>query len=236
MISRTILMMLVWRIGIGSPNNSLIDILLHSCHFYAWYFIDITRRNSLLVTHGGWKVNSDHASVQLSSAHQQGQLLFPFFLIHQGKCQDSEWNQSRAISICHENPCLSQLVRYDLWDWRVHQVQLSPWISSAASLSLHLNESRFQFSFNSKLTETFSYFFIDWAERYFLFILKGWHFHWSESFDLVIDRFCMQGQYMNHVKALLEFPFTDLLCVQILLLSSYSLNYHKYSNSSFKWF
>ena len=34
-ISHTILMTLVWRIGIGSPNNSLIDILIHSCHFYA---------------------------------------------------------------------------------------------------------------------------------------------------------------------------------------------------------
>ena len=37
--------------GIRSINNPLIDILLYSHHFYAWYCIDIVRRNSLLVTH-----------------------------------------------------------------------------------------------------------------------------------------------------------------------------------------
>ena len=37
--------------GIRLINNPLIDILLYSHHFYAWYCIDIVRRNSLLVTH-----------------------------------------------------------------------------------------------------------------------------------------------------------------------------------------
>ena len=38
--------------GIGSTNNPPIDVFLYSHHYYAWYCIDIVRRNSLLVTHG----------------------------------------------------------------------------------------------------------------------------------------------------------------------------------------
>ena len=40
-VCHTILVMLVWRIGIGSINNPLLDILLYSHHFYAWYCIEI---------------------------------------------------------------------------------------------------------------------------------------------------------------------------------------------------
>ena len=42
----------VGEFGIGSTYNLLIDIFLHSHHLSAWYYIDIVRRNSVLVTHG----------------------------------------------------------------------------------------------------------------------------------------------------------------------------------------
>ena len=48
----TILMMSTREFGIGSTDNPLIDNLLYSHHFYAWYCTDIIRRNSLLITHG----------------------------------------------------------------------------------------------------------------------------------------------------------------------------------------
>ena len=54
--------------GIGSTNNPLIDILLYSHHFYAWYCIDIVRRNSLLVTHGS-------SFVSLQGAWRMGELV-----------------------------------------------------------------------------------------------------------------------------------------------------------------
>ena len=38
------------KFGIGSTDNPLIDILLYSHHFYAWYCIHIVRRISLFVT------------------------------------------------------------------------------------------------------------------------------------------------------------------------------------------
>ena len=38
--------------GIGLANNPPIDIFLYSHHFSASYFIDIVRRNSVLVTNG----------------------------------------------------------------------------------------------------------------------------------------------------------------------------------------
>ena len=54
--------------SIGSTNNPLIDILLYSRHFYAWYCIDIVRRNSLLVTHGS-------SFVSLQGAWRMGELV-----------------------------------------------------------------------------------------------------------------------------------------------------------------
>ena len=38
--------------GIGSINYLQNDIFLYSHHLSGWYFIDIVRRNSVLVTHG----------------------------------------------------------------------------------------------------------------------------------------------------------------------------------------
>ena len=51
-VCQMILIMLVWRICIGSTYNPLLDIFLYSHHVSAWYCIDIVRRNSVLVTHG----------------------------------------------------------------------------------------------------------------------------------------------------------------------------------------
>ena len=61
--------------GIRSINNPLIDILLYSHHFYAWYCIDIVRRNSLLVTHvssfvslqGAWRMEESVKEIKLVS-------------------------------------------------------------------------------------------------------------------------------------------------------------------------
>ena len=51
--SHTVLVMLVWRIGIRSTYNPLADIyIFYSHHLSARYCIDIVRRNSVLVTHG----------------------------------------------------------------------------------------------------------------------------------------------------------------------------------------
>ena len=48
----TIVMISTREFGIGSTDNPLIDNLLYSHHFYAWYCTDIIRRNYLLITHG----------------------------------------------------------------------------------------------------------------------------------------------------------------------------------------
>ena len=61
--------------GIRSTNNNLIEILLYSHHFYAWYCIDIVRRNSLLVTHGSsfvslqgaWRMGESVKEIKLVS-------------------------------------------------------------------------------------------------------------------------------------------------------------------------
>ena len=49
--------------SIRSTNNPLIDLFLYSHHLSAWYCIDIVRRNSVLVTHGGLRVNMKPLSV-----------------------------------------------------------------------------------------------------------------------------------------------------------------------------
>ena len=54
--------------GIGSTNNPLIDILLYSHHFYAWYCIDIVRRNSVLITDGSERVKYCEVVLQDLSA------------------------------------------------------------------------------------------------------------------------------------------------------------------------
>ena len=48
--------MLVWRIWYWSISNPIIDIFLYSHHLSAWYCIDVARRNSVLVTHGSYRV------------------------------------------------------------------------------------------------------------------------------------------------------------------------------------
>ena len=50
-VCHTVLVMLVWRVGIGSTYNPLTDIFLHSHHLSARYCIDIVGRNSVFVTH-----------------------------------------------------------------------------------------------------------------------------------------------------------------------------------------
>ena len=51
-VCHTVLVMLVWRICIGSIYNPLHDMFLYSHPSSAWYRIDVVRRNSVLVTHG----------------------------------------------------------------------------------------------------------------------------------------------------------------------------------------
>lgn len=54
-VSHTILVMRVCRICIGPTTKPLVHICLHPHYLSAWYCIDIVRRNSILVTHGGKK-------------------------------------------------------------------------------------------------------------------------------------------------------------------------------------
>ena len=56
-VCHTVLVMLVWRIWVGSINSSLINVFLDSHYLPAWYCIDIVRRNSVLVTHGSYMVD-----------------------------------------------------------------------------------------------------------------------------------------------------------------------------------
>ena len=56
-VYHTVLLMLVWRIGIGSTYNPLTDICLYCYRLSARYCIDIVRRNSVLVTYGSERDN-----------------------------------------------------------------------------------------------------------------------------------------------------------------------------------
>ena len=58
--------------GVGSTNNPVIDIFLHSHHLTGWYCIDIVRRNSVLVTCKSERVNAmKHTYVLDQPSHQR---------------------------------------------------------------------------------------------------------------------------------------------------------------------
>ena len=44
--------------GFGSTNDLLIDIFLHSPYLSSWYYLDIVRRNSVMVTRGSKRVKN----------------------------------------------------------------------------------------------------------------------------------------------------------------------------------
>ena len=57
--------------GVGSTNNPVIDIFLHSHHLTGWYCIDIVRRNSVLVTCKSERVKAmKHTYVLDQPSHQ----------------------------------------------------------------------------------------------------------------------------------------------------------------------
>ena len=56
-VCHVIFMMLVWRTGVGSTKNPLIYSFLYSYLLSTWYCSDIVRRNSVLITHGSYRVN-----------------------------------------------------------------------------------------------------------------------------------------------------------------------------------
>ena len=58
--------------GVGSTNNPVIDIFLHSHHLTGWYCIDIVRRNSVLVTCKSERVKAmKHTHVLDQPSHQR---------------------------------------------------------------------------------------------------------------------------------------------------------------------